>query len=417
MKRQLFTGAEHYSRAAFTYAGQSREHTFVTMPAATVRGGNLPPWLTSPSDLDFLDAGNPLFVADRALFSCGPYLHGTSPYGMFSRRAGVTILGDSGGYQFIGNPGLWLGNATRAWVLAWQEANTDEAITLDIPTAAIRAGTPWPDFAAALDTTLDSLRFFASKATGGTRHLNALQGRTPHEALAWYEAVKWFPGGGWALGGALRRDFAHVVRLLRRMSADGLLGEDRNRVHVLGRADLKTAVALSAIQRGMRDFLGDPSFLITFDASSPSLLAANRSAYLFPELSPTSFAMRDWTPPTGIRGRNPQERARYSASRWPAESSAVASRVRMSDINVAKPGSLAQTAWDQLSEALIVHHNVQSLLSGIEMANKVLELHPSDAGQLAPDYVVRAYNALIGACTARDPMPYLRPYLGDIARL
>lgn len=189
MERQLFVGAEHYSRAVFTYAGQGREHTLAHKPAFAVRGGNLPKWMGSPADLDFLDFGNPLFVADRALFSCGPYLHGVSPDGMFSPRPGITILGDSGGYQFIGNPSLWQGNATRTWVLDWQEQNTNEAVTLDIPTAAIDTGSPWPDFRAALDCTLDSLRFFAANSTGATRHLNALQGRDRKEALIWYDEV------------------------------------------------------------------------------------------------------------------------------------------------------------------------------------------------------------------------------------
>ncbi len=92
---------------------------------------------------------------------------------------------------------------------------------------------------------------------GGTRFLNVLQGRDKKEALAWYKAVKWFPAGGWAFGGTMREDFAHLVSMLRLMQKDGLLGPDRNRVHVLGMADLKAAVALSAIQRGMREQLGD----------------------------------------------------------------------------------------------------------------------------------------------------------------
>ena len=410
MERQLFVGAEHESRAVYLYAGQGNTHTIVNKPASAVRAGSLPPWMRSPADLDFLDPANPLFVVDRALFSCGPYLHRSSPPGMFSPRPGATMLGDSGGYQFIGNPALWLGNATRAFVLDWQEENTNEAITLDIPTAAIKTGTPWPTFQDALDCTVDSLRFFATASSGKTRHLNALQGRDRKEALAWYDAVKWFPGGGWAFGGIMRKDFLHVVRLLDQMATEGKLSPKRNRIHFLGMADLQAAVMLSAIQQGMRDRLDDPAFLITFDVSTPSIMMANGYAYGFPNLSSTSFSMTQWKPSSLVRPA-------YAQSPWPIASSAIGSLLSMGDLCVGKPGSVAQTAWDSLSEAMLVNHNVQSLLAAIRTANTVMELHPTDAAQLAPLHVIRAYHALKGACTARDPVAYLRPFTADLKGL
>lgn len=404
MERQIFSGAEHYGRAAFTYAGQSNTHVI------SHKRPHLPAWLSSPSDLNYLNQTSPFFTADRALFSCGPYLHGSSPQGNFSKRPGITILGDSGGYQFIGKPSLWNGDATRAWVLDWLESNTDEAMTLDIPTGAIAPGTPWPDFGSALACTEKNLRYFDAHRTDTTRFLNVVQGRDRAEALAWYKAVAWFPAGGWALGGSHRKDFAHVVLLLRQMHADGLLGRDRNRVHVLGMADLESAVALSAIQRGMRSYLGDDDFLITFDVSSPGLMTASGQCFGHPALSPSSFNMTYWKPPSVVRPG-------YARARWSTLSSAVGSHIRMEDLLVAKPGSVAQTAWDGLSYAMLVNHNVHSLYAGIEQANRVMELHPADAAHLAPARVIRAYQALLGSCTAKSPVAYLRPYTGDIAAM
>lgn len=410
MERQIFAGAAHESRAVYLYAGQPKNHVIGQRPL--IRQGPLPSWLPTSDLFDFLDPGCPFFTTNRALFSCGPLLHragGMAP-GMFTPRPAVTILGDSGGFQFIGNPSLWQGNATRRWVLDWQEANTDEAITLDIPTRAIVPNSPWPTFADALACTEASLRFFAANGTGTTRHLNALQGRDRKEARQWYEAIKWFPGGGWAFGGTMRADFAHVVDMLVRMAREGLLGRDRNRIHVLGMADLKSAVALSAIQRGMRERLEDDGFLITFDVSSPSVMIANGLAFGFPSLSPSAFGMTYWRPPSVVDPK-------HAGDRWPILSSSIGSLMTRGDICVAKPGSLAQTAWDEVSETMLILHNVHSLLAGIDMANSVLELPAADAAALAPDYVVNSYHALRDACRKADPWSYLRQYRGDLSRM
>src|SRR5206468_1546637 len=106
---------------------------------STIRGGDLPNGISSPADLDFLDPANPFFVTDRALFSYGQFIGRATPMGIFSKRSGVTILGDSGGFQLIEKPQLWKGDRTRAEALAWLEKHTNEAMTLDIPTRAIGA--------------------------------------------------------------------------------------------------------------------------------------------------------------------------------------------------------------------------------------------------------------------------------------
>ncbi|NML04255.1 hypothetical protein [Sphingomonas sp. G-3-2-10] len=408
MERQSFTGAEHYGRAVYLYAGQSNTTRLSRMKVAASR---LPAWMSSPSDLDFLDAGSPLFNTDRALYSVGQNLHGTLSPGMFDKgRPGVTITGDSGGFQFIGDPSKWHGNVTRAWVLDALERFTDEAMTLDIPTGAIAPGSPWPDFDTALGCTVDSLRFFDARRSTDLRFLNVLQGRDAKEADRWYEAVKWFPAGGWAFGGVMREDFRHIIKMLVRMHDEKLLGPDRNRVHVLGMADLPAAVLLTAIQRGMRARLSDPDFLITFDVSSPSMMAGNRQAYGYPRFSPREFGMSYPKPPTVVRPG-------YGSALWPVKSSAIGNVMRMEDLLVPKPGSVAQSAWDGLSEAMIVNHNVHSLLSGIEQANRVLELHPDDARQLAPDSLVECYHALITACRHAHPESYLRHHAARFAAL
>lgn len=406
----LFTGPRHRDRATYTYAGQNREHVFVGKQPASIRGGKLPPWLTGPKSLDFLDSNNPFFHTDRALVSVGAYFGGSIPGGMFTPRPGVTILGDSGGFQILQKPSLWRGDATRQWVLTALEHHTDEAMTLDVPTRGIAPNTPWPSFSAALNITVDNLRFFDRHRIGKTRFLNVLQGETRPDALAWYQAVKWFPAGGWAFGGRLRLDFAHLVDMLIRIARDGMLTPDRNRIHVLGTASLTSAVALSAIQRGLRERLGDPDLHITFDAATPSINSKNAIAYGLPHLSRNAFKLTSFGAPTQVR----PERAQVP---FPGAHTSVGSRLVMGELCVAKRGSLARTAWDDLSLVLICHHNVEALYSAIDTANSILELHPDDAVDLAPAWVINAYHALYYACLSNAPLSYLRPSLADIVRL
>lgn len=404
---QDFTGARFPHRARYLYAGQDNTGVVPMRDRSAVAAERMPTWLSALSDLDFLDRANPFFHTDRALFSFGPFIGGTVPRTMFAKRSGHTILGDSGGYQFIKRPDLFAGDATRSWVLTTLEHETDEAMTLDIPTAAIGNDPRWMDFDGALAVSLDSLRYFDRHRAGNTRFLNVLQGRDRREARRWFEAVAWFPAGGWAFGGDMRRDWWHVVTMLRRIASKGLLGRDRNRVHVLGVGDLTGGVLLSAIQRGMQEWLGDDGFLITFDASSPSYLGGKRKAYSLPRFNGDSFTLEAWSPPSVRRkGRD--------GSPWPFAQTAIGKQMTIGDLCLDKPG-LARTAWDRLSEALIVHHNVNALMLALDAANAIMELHPDDAEGLAPPEIIQSYNALWKACLSPDPESYLRPSVRALA--
>jgi hypothetical protein len=404
---QDFTGARFPHRARYLYAGQDGTGAVPLLDQSAFAANRVPTWLRDLGDLDFLDRANPYFHTDRALFSFGPFIGGSVPRTMFAKGSGHTILGDSGGFQFIKRPHLFTGDGTRSWVLTTLEHETDEAMTLDIPTAAIGNDPRWMDFDAALAVSLDSLRFFDKHRAGNTRFLNVLQGRDRREAQRWYEAVKWFPAGGWAFGGDMRRDWSHVVAMLRRIASDGLLGKERNRVHVLGVGDLTGGVLLSAIQRGMQEWLSDDSFLITFDASSPSYLGGKRRAYGSPRFNGNSFTIEAWSPPT-------LRRARHGGAPWPFAQTAIGAQMTMDDLCLDKPG-LARTAWDRLSEALIVHHNINSLLLALNSANAIMELHPDDAEGLAPAWLIDSYQALREACLQANPEAYLRPSARNLA--
>ena len=402
--------ARSKNRAQYLPAGQSGSHLMPYRSPASVRGGNLPPSLPSLTDLDWLDPANPHFTSDRALFSAGQFIGGKAPPGMFDRRPGVTILCDSGGLQYGLNRNPWLGNQSQAWSLNFLEANADEAITLDVPTVAIGRGPPqWNSFSACLAQTVANNAFYHQHRTrSDLRFLSVLQGTTAAESVAWYQAVSAQPFEGWAFAGSLRRNYLHMVTMLLQMIADGLLGPERNRIHVLGVSSLVDAVMLSALQRALREHLNDDLLQITFDTSSPSKMVLAGFAYGHPLLSPTEFKIAMFKPPSGHVHAG-------SSYRFPIASSRLAEKMTIGDLCVASPSR--QHGWDHLGGEMVVHHNVEAMFRAIEDANSVLEMPTAAASQMAPGHVVRAYNALRSMFRFTNPLGHLKRHKADFARL
>lgn len=399
------------NRARYLFAGQTSTHRTPYRVAGTLRPGGLPAWLNGPADLDYMDAANPFFFNDRALHSAGQYIGQVKPLdaGTFSRRPSSILLFDSGGLQFGRDPTRWQGNASRAWALRFLEAHADEAITLDVPTRVITPGIlPFDSFGTALATTVDNNRYFARHRSGGVRFLSVLQGETSADAVAWYNAVKVQPFEGWAFGGSLRVDYVHVVSMLLRLIADGLLTPERKRLHFLGVGTLTHAVMLSAIQQALREHLGDDDLLITFDTSSPSHLATNGLIFGYPNITPTSFAMSMLKPPA-----NPVHQDWRTP--FPVTSSRIAEGLLVSDLCV--PAITRQSGWDALGHEIVVNHNHESLLRGIDDANSTMEMPSAWSSALAPDYIIKAHRALRTMFRYSDPLAHVRRQSASFARI
>jgi hypothetical protein len=393
------------NRAMYLPAGQSGTHNMAFRNPASVRPLGLPASLTSLADLDFLDRKNPLFTYDRALFSAGQYLSRTSPvvsHGVFSRRPGVTILTDSGGLQYGRNKQPWAGNASREWTLRFAELNGDEAIGLDIPTLAVAEGHPLfntPEIC--LATTLDNNRYWLKHRNAETRFLAVLQGRTAAEAQWWYDGAKTTPMDGWAFGGVMRSDYLHLAETMLRLASDGLLAKDRNRIHVLGDSSLTQAVMLSALQHSLRIILQDDDLLITFDTASPSEMAAFGWAYRYARIDQSSFSMVPFKPPSFHANAGHD-------TPFPVRSSRLGTLMMVGEI--CSPSGNRQHGWDTLGNEMIINHNIESLLRGIDDANSALELPLGWQDEFAPQPVILAYNAL------RTMHQYPRDHMGHLLR-
>ena len=402
--------ARQQGRAIYLIAGQKQTHTMPLKATSQVRDGNLPACIATPADLDFLDPANPFFVIDRALLSYGQFIGGSTPKGIFQHtRPGVTILGDSGGFQLISNASLWQGNATRAQAIAWLEANTNEAMTLDIPTMAIAKGNPlFPTFDDCLNTTLANNAFFHRHRTGQTRFLSVVQGRDRKEAVAWLTAIMAHPFDGWAVGGDMRDNYVWLVELLVRLRTAGLMG-DRNRLHVLGCSTLTHAVMLSAIQKSFRKLPGEAGFQITFDTSNPSQQMAFGRLVGRPRIAKDrgtvsgDFVMTSFQTPTHTDHSPSDPRS------LPIKSSRISERLTIGEL-CAYPNPGKSSAWDTLAEAIIVHHNLDATLAAIDEANSILEMPSVFAQQIAPTRIIRAYEVLRSIFQQPDPVSYARSY-------
>lgn len=251
--------------------------------------------------LDFLDPAND-FHYPYALYSAGqaaPPAGKAPPADMVTARdrEHTIVLGDSGGYQ-IQTGAIKFGDLTTSRMMTWMESVSDWSMVLDFPTGGIGSGNLRPhvkrlrddghdldalnavnrlgiDYnACLLQTKLNNDKFLAERTPGATNFLNVLQGRNEAESSHWYEQVKHYPFEGWAFAGAHQNSFSLIVARLLDMKRDGLL-ERCGWLHILGISQMAIGPLLTAVQRAVRRN-GTPNFQISFDTSSPFLMAAKQ---------------------------------------------------------------------------------------------------------------------------------------------
>ncbi len=390
-------------RAQYAVALQDGYIKLAAKPDAAVRDGKLPNGLRL-ADLNVLEPANPLVHAPYVLVSFGQYRNSyVKAPGIIGARQPhqSVVIGDSGGYQYISDP--FLGDVSRWQSLRWLEENSQVAMTLDIPTRAIGLNPQFPTFGACLDTTLENLDFIEQNRAGRTRYLNVLQGRDRREITRWYDAVKHRPFNGWAFGGGTRA-ISELVRLVAGMLAEGLLGADRAHIHVLGTSTATMAVLLTALQTGVRNQLGLPTFRITFDTSSPSQMMMRGKGYggLVADGKQFSIATRPLPDSYAYRG---------SPLPFPFAESSVGRLLTLGDLCVA-PGHVKAGAWDELSNSMVTNHNLERMLAAFEQANRLADLAPAiggDAGRgfqgdYLPAGLVNTLAAVRRVFDATDPL-------------
>jgi len=333
----------------------------------------LPAGLTS-ADLDILQPGSPVFTR-YALVSYGQFIEsiGAPAPGIIATRdkSATTIIGDSGGFQFISKPDLYRGRSTVLKALGWLEANSDLAMTVDIPTRAIGTG-PWSTFQSCLTDTLANIAVLSDERTPGKiRFLNVLQGRDWKECRAWYDAVKAYPFEGWAFGGG-SRELSTMLRLLALMKQEGNLGGRFGHIHVLGTSSLPRAVQLTQIKRALH--LAGLEIEVTFDTASAS-------HYVTYGLAITSMNTAKFTLSTT---KMPLAPTHIGSTLALPGGTFVGRHTVVGDL-LAPKRPLAENALDALGSVLLVHHNIEQQLRLMDGAGRLADIQMLLGAELPVD--------------------------------
>jgi hypothetical protein len=254
----------------------------------------------APCEFNYLDPNNKYWSYTCALASAETF-RGGSNNAITRRDPGTLVLGDSGGFQIGNGKGAtkkWNNyseaDVTSAWrrsrmlpdITDWCEANCDGAMTLDLPLWARRpksAGTPFHQCSVArlIELTLENLEYLHDRENKRCKYLNVLQGDKPADEVAWYDSVKRFDFDGWSLAGGVGVDGGpyRVLRRLLLLRDEKKLDPGFDWVHVLKLSQFPWAPLMTAVQRAVRRFAGNPEFVVTYDSSTPYSSAGHREQY------------------------------------------------------------------------------------------------------------------------------------------
>ncbi|MEI6557545.1 MAG: hypothetical protein WCO00_03995 [Rhodospirillaceae bacterium] len=204
-------------------------------------------------------------------------------------RSSTILIADSGGYQ-IGT-GVFAhseifrndihgaqADKIRRRILNWSETFADYSMTLDFPAWALGSSNYiFTTFRECLNETFYNCAFIEEERTHGrTKLLNVIQGKNYGQAVEWYDTVKEFNFEGWSFAGPVAANPDITVRLLLHMWRDGMIGPERNWVHILGRSSLNAVWVNNIIHQNIRRHIFGGA-QISYDSSSHVHYALNGS--------------------------------------------------------------------------------------------------------------------------------------------
>lgn len=375
----------------------SLQHGYATFPLrdeSTVRDGVLPDGLRL-KDLDFLDPNSKLWHCKYVLYSAGQFDRAqiTTPDIVSTRGADTVVVGDSGGYQiatgklkelrgwgkhanspnFLANS--WLTQVSiRDRLLRWLDRYSDYAMTLDMPLWILKKQrSPFRNLSAEqlIDLSIENLKYFADnrgKATGSkAKYLNVLQDAGDGTGEAWYAKVKDFDFEGWAFGGDTKSGIEPLLKWVRRLLDDGKLNSKTEWLHVLMMSPPVNAVLLTALQRRLRELLGN-KIRVSYDSSTPFQVSGiSQKIAVAPKLTSD---IKTWKIGSKPYPQDPAYRSREILTYLTDVQSPVTQMVSINDFHW-KQGPMETRFLDALSQHLLTNHNIY-----------VYHIAASTAGQL-----------------------------------
>lgn len=363
------------------------------------------------TDLDFLNPKSKLWHYGYALYSAGQFTDARPKACAISNRdrKHTTVLGDSGGFQ-IGKGTLrgtehlkkaktsaevcelWRQSGDiRKWIVQWLEANSDYAMTIDMPLWAkfeSNSKTPFHKCSVQelIDLSIGNLDYIKRNARGKTKWLNVLQGTTPKDSKQWWDAVKGYRMGGWALAGNVgwRGGLENVLYYVLTMRDDNAFDKGQDWMHVLGVSQPTWAVLLTAIQRAIRQHCDNDKFRISYDSASPFQAGGRyQKVVRYPKFTKdiASWAMTMHEAPV-----NPIYADTGSDYHFPY-SSPIGDLLTLNHLNI-RGGDLQKAAYDSVSNHLLTNHNVWVYVRGFLEANELAFMQASEADKAVPQKLI-----------------------------
>ena len=375
-----------------------------------IKGRNFPKSINL-TDLDFLNPKSKLWHYGYALYSAGQFTDARPKACAVSNRdrKHTTVLGDSGGYQ-IGKGTmrgtehlkraktsaevceLWRQSGDiRKWIVQWLEANSDYAMTIDMPLWAqfeSNSKTPFHKCSVQelIDLSIGNLDYIKRNARGKTKWLNVLQGTTPKDSKQWWDAVKGYRMGGWALAGNVgwRGGLENVLYYVLTMRDDNAFDKGQDWMHVLGVSQPTWAVLLTSIQRAIRQHCDNDKFRISYDSASPFQAGGRyQKVVRYPKFTKdvASWAMTMHEAPV-----NPIYADTGSDYHFPY-ASPIGDLLTLNHLNI-RGGEFQRGAYDTVSNHLLTNHNVWVYVRSFLEANELAFMQASEADKAVPQKLI-----------------------------
>lgn len=341
----------------------------------------------SLDEFNWYDGFNPRFRHSSGLYSPG---HATLDLGkakkldrtLFERdRTKTFLLVDSGGYQ-VGT-GVWALDELDdivVKVIKWQEAISDLAVILEVPTW-MKINDKFINFDRALKATNRLLEAYAANATGAVKFIVPLHGLTFEQGKRWFDATRWFNDKGYAVGWCMSSIFSANFHEALRIIAYMIEQEHYPRyIHFLGRGQQQAAVIADIMRRTVprsypKSFAADENgnkLNVTVDASS-EFQSAGRYLTMYRRAVPTVGDVKSVSPFT-IKSETfeSEDRNRFPPDRtYPDVDGPILGRdhngVVFGDL-LSPANSKTQSLYnvDDVTSAILIAHNLWVKRDAIE---------------------------------------------------
>jgi hypothetical protein len=234
-------------------------------------------------------------------------------------------------------------------------------MTLDMPLFILKEGrSPFRNLSAdqLIELTHENLKYFADnrgKASGATaKFLNVLQDVGDGTGEARYKRVKDFDFEGWAFGGDTKSGIEPLLKWVRRLLDDDKLNSKTEWLHVLMMSPPVNSVLLTALQRRLREILGN-NITVSYDSSSPFQNSGiSQKIAVLPELGDDE---KSWRIKSVPYPQHPKYKSKTDIRYLEAIESPITKLVSINDFH-AKHGPMETKFLDTLAQHLLTNHNI-----------------------------------------------------------